>query len=391
MTQELASPAPIWVQESSPNDGTLDPSRSWNRLPLTPDSQISAVVEDSLTNGNGDAGQPVRVARPSVSFKMDPSGEQRPPPPRRSLSRSGTLNSMQVRARMFAAEQNNYKDFNHHNWVMSIRWIFKGSGVNVFIPLIMVVTFATLVVTAVQITHSTDSIDLGTDVTVGVGGCMALLLAFRLNVCYSRWWEGRLLWGQIINGARGLVSLALSLEADAEPRSEEARQWRACAEGLAGWSIAFAVALKSHLRETKFEVDPHLQRTIERLLKGKGMAFGSSAIQRLKNSGHAPLHAVRSIRHANRRLVGQQRKAGCEVTALENSLNTYSSDFHTALTGCERILRTPCPPGYVGVLRVSLLFFLMLLPLVLLEMCARPCAHLLPPHPPPPCGPRRGS
>ena len=41
--------------------------------------------------------------------------------------------------------------------------------------------------------------------------------------------------------------------------------------------------------------------------------------------------------------------------------------MHGALTGCERILRTPCPPGYVGVLRVALLFFLMLLPFVLLE------------------------
>ena len=42
--------------------------------------------------------------------------------------------------------------------------------------------------------------------------------------------------------------------------------------------------------------------------------------------------------------------------------------MHGALTGCERILRTPCPPGYVGVLRVSLLFFLLLLPFVLLEI-----------------------
>ena len=79
------------------------------------------------------------------------------------------------------------------------------------------------------------------------------------------------------------------------------------------------------------------------------------------------------------------------VTALELTLNGMTDELHGALTGCERILRTQCPPGYVGVLRVSLLFFLMLLPLVLLEMCARPCAHLLPSHQPQPCGPRRGS
>jgi hypothetical protein len=36
-----------------------------------------------------------------------------------------------------------------------------------------------------------------------------------------------------------------------------------------------------------------------------------------------------------------------------------------ALTGCERILRTPCPPGYVGVLRAVVVIFLCLLPISL--------------------------
>ena len=37
------------------------------------------------------------------------------------------------------------------------------------------------------------------------------------------------------------------------------------------------------------------------------------------------------------------------------------------MTGCERISRTPCPPGYVAVLRLVILVFLFLLPPVLLD------------------------
>ena len=36
------------------------------------------------------------------------------------------------------------------------------------------------------------------EVPVALGAVMGLLLAFRLNASYGRWWEGRLLWGNII-------------------------------------------------------------------------------------------------------------------------------------------------------------------------------------------------
>lgn len=304
-----------------------------------------------------------------VRFADDPS--RVPPPPKRALSRSKTLSGLQSTARTHAQRMDYYKGFNHHNWFLSIRWIFKGSGKNVFLPLFVFIGFAILVVVVVESLGLESKLDLETDVTVGLGGCMALLLAFRLNVCFSRWWEGRILWGRVVESSRSLVTMALSLEADCEPSSEEAAAHRANAEGLAGWSIAFAVALKFHLRETPFVEDALISKSIERLLKGKGLAFGSGAIQRLKNSAHPPLHALRCIRHAARRVLNQRRDTGdhaLSVIALENNFNALTGDLHGALTGCERILRTPCPPGYVGVLRLSLAFFLLLLPFVLLEI-----------------------
>lgn len=376
------------ADQNSPNSPAVQ-AGTWTRLPPTPNSEvapINAAVEaaalwqqqqQSPRQQNSEQEQDQHPIQPNIVRFADvqqPGMIQKRPS---MLSRSKTLSRLQNASRERGAEMNYYSNYNQHNWFLSIRWIFKGSGVNMFMPLGLITIYSTIVVSIVEALHIEARVDMDTDVTSGIGGCMALLLAFRLNVCYSRWWEGRMLWGGVIESARSIVTIALSLEADVEPNSELAKRRRADAEGLAGWSIAFAVALKFHLRGDKFSEDPHLSRSIQRLLKGKGLAFGSNAIHRLKHSGHPPLHALRSIRHSCRRVLMRQREDGYEATALENTLNDLSGVMHGSLTGCERILRTPCPPGYVGVLRLSLVFFLCLLPFVLLEIgCEQSSAGL---------------
>jgi len=39
---------------------------------------------------------------------------------------------------------------------------------------------------------------------------LGLLLAFRTNSAYDRWWEGRKLWGQLVNDIRNLSLKAAS-------------------------------------------------------------------------------------------------------------------------------------------------------------------------------------
>lgn len=43
------------------------------------------------------------------------------------------------------------------------------------------------------------------------GSALALFLGFRANSTYQRWWEGRVLWGQMINASRNLVRLSISV------------------------------------------------------------------------------------------------------------------------------------------------------------------------------------
>jgi ion channel-forming bestrophin family protein len=44
-----------------------------------------------------------------------------------------------------------------------------------------------------------------------VGVAIAILLGFRNNAAYDRWWEGRKLWGGIVNASRALARQTLTL------------------------------------------------------------------------------------------------------------------------------------------------------------------------------------
>ncbi len=63
-----------------------------------------------------------------------------------------------------------------------------------------------------------------------VGTALGLLLVFRTNASYDRYWEGRRLWGDMINGSRNLVRVAsIHLASDEELFAQ-----------LTRWTVIFA-------------------------------------------------------------------------------------------------------------------------------------------------------
>ena len=55
-----------------------------------------------------------------------------------------------------------------------------------------------------------DKISVPVGVTAVFGTAVALLLAFRTNQSYERWWEARIIWGAIVNDSRTLVRQCVS-------------------------------------------------------------------------------------------------------------------------------------------------------------------------------------
>src|SRR5262245_32626915 len=70
-----------------------------------------------------------------------------------------------------------------------------------------------------------------------IGVALGLLIVFRNNCSYDRYWEGRKLWGSINNSARNLIRGAAAFAGDARD--------------LAKLVHGYALALKQHLRSDK--------------------------------------------------------------------------------------------------------------------------------------------
>ncbi len=71
------------------------------------------------------------------------------------------------------------------------------------------------------------------------GVILSLLLVFRTNRCYERWWEARTLWGALVNSCRNQAVKITSL---VRPPASDLRQ---CESII----IGFPYALMHHLRE----------------------------------------------------------------------------------------------------------------------------------------------
>jgi hypothetical protein len=68
---------------------------------------------------------------------------------------------------------------------------------------------------------------------------VSLLLVFRTNQSYDRWWEARKVWGAVLNRARDIVNQCVVFFPP-----EEKRLQHACAR----WTWAFTRTLQAHLQ-----------------------------------------------------------------------------------------------------------------------------------------------
>jgi putative membrane protein len=72
-----------------------------------------------------------------------------------------------------------------------------------------------------------------------LGFVISLLLVFRTNTAYDRWWEGRRLWGELVNNSRNLMLKITAFLPEEEQKTKQ----------LFSILISnFAFALKEHLR-----------------------------------------------------------------------------------------------------------------------------------------------
>ncbi len=170
-----------------------------------------------------------------------------------------------------------------------------------------------------------------------LGFAISMLLVFRTNTAYDRWWEGRKLWGSLVNNSR---NLALKLHAILPETDLLERSF------FRKIIPAYAYALHNHLRREQTRIE---------LFEEEEHKHVFSRIDREK---HVP-NQVAILMYQHIHQLHQQHKISGEQLLF---LNSELQSFTEICGACERIKNTPIPFSYSVFIKKFIFVYVMTLP-----------------------------
>lgn len=170
----------------------------------------------------------------------------------------------------------------------------------------------------------------GTDVTplpfTLIGFVLSIFLGFRINTAYDRYWEGRRLWGQLINTCRTLArQIQTIVGAGRDDPDLAARRRR-----MIYMVMAFPHALRMRLRAE------------EAMIEDLAPFVSPAELEQLKGELNRPNALVQRLAELLDEAYREQQIHPMHLPLLHQSLNALTD----VQGGCERILSTPVPFAY---------------------------------------------
>ncbi|MDV5824427.1 bestrophin family protein [Sphingobium naphthae] len=174
------------------------------------------------------------------------------------------------------------------------------------------------------------------------GSALALFLGFRSNSSYQRWWEGRVLWGAMINASRNIARAARNFLPDPQARDLKRE--------IVKRQIAYVNALRCQLRRQPIGED--VIKFLEEQDKGKALARVNAANGLLDSTG---------------RRIDMARREGMIDTIQQTQMEAVLVDIANAQGGMERLKNTPLPVQYRFLPTIFTHIFCIALPIGLVE------------------------
>src|ERR671933_987156 len=232
--------------------------------------------------------------------------------------------------------QTNDVDWKKAHWFqVALRW--RGSVIPAILPRVILCSAFAFFISIIHEIGFSLSWPFMSEVVPSI--VLGLLLVFRTNTPYERFWEGRKAWGTLVNTVRNLARQIWGAIAEDEPEDRKAK-----VETLR-LLVAFAVATKLHLR-----AEP-LNSEIEALMSAE-------RYQVLQRMNHPPLEIAFWISD----YLQLQHERNCLNTYQLSALLKLLDTMVDVLGICERILKTPIPLGYSIHLKQLLLLYCLSLP-----------------------------
>lgn len=168
-----------------------------------------------------------------------------------------------------------------------------------------------------------------------LGIVLGLFLVFRTNSAYDRWWEGRKLWGSMVNNTR---NFAHKLNAFLEKKDVENRQW------FAQMIPNFVISVKEHLRKGVNSRDLDI--------------LDEKFLSRLEGVKHIPNRLSSMLYERVNNLYKDKSISGEHLFLLDKELKEFSE----ILGACERIKSTPIPYSYTMYIKQFIFIYVVTLP-----------------------------
>ena len=168
-----------------------------------------------------------------------------------------------------------------------------------------------------------------------LGFVLSLLLVFRTNTAYDRWWEGRRQWGSLVNSSR---NLSIKLDALLDTDDKKNRIFFAETIGL------FANTLSSHLSSEKTRL------ILDELYHPE--------LKELNGNGHLPNKITALLINKINNLVVEGKISIEHLLFVNNDLTAFTD----VCGACERIKNTPIPFSYSLFIKKFIFFYIMSFP-----------------------------
>lgn len=228
--------------------------------------------------------------------------------------------------------------YNPKDWLGLFRF-HKADTARKLFPLMLCIAFYTFLISYLERTYLhleekgiVENIPLMHNL---LGFAISMLLVFRTNTAYDRWWEGRKNWGSLVNNSR---NLAIKMHTMLPPDDVHSRSF------FARLIPQFASELQAHLqKETtrlQLDVQPHPE------------------IPNFDTTKHVPAQVMSLMMAKVNQLYKSGHLTGDQLIVINQELQS----FMDICGACERIKNTPIPFSYSSFIKKFIFFYVVTLP-----------------------------
>lgn len=224
--------------------------------------------------------------------------------------------------------------YNPKEWIGFIFSISKADTFQKLIPMMFIIGIYSGIIAYLEIEYwdlPEDSHVKNISVMHGLlGFVISLLLAYRTNTAYDRWWEGRRMWGSLVNSSR---NLAVKLSAIVTSENDRAFFRKTIP--------SYASILQKHLNDSD---------TAKQLFDDVDLE--------IDHHKHRPNQVAKMLFQKVNDLYVSKKITGDQLIILNNELQSF-----TDICGaCERIKNTPIPYSYSAFIKKFIFIYVLTLP-----------------------------